>query len=303
MAEDDRGVSEFETYRSLLFSVAYRMLGSVAEAEDLVQDAYIRYASADRDIVRDVKAFLVTILTRLALDRLKSAQAQRETYIGPWLPEPVVTEGDDPLARALREERVQYALLRAMEKLSPSERAVLLLADVLEHDHNEIAEILDISAASSRQLLHRARERVNADKSRFTPTREEQQRLIRGFMAAIEAGDIDSLRGVLASSVTAGADGGGRVPGAGVHPIVGPDKVARLYLGLAAKFGPGLRGEVLEITGEPALVLFDGDSLLGVMVFSYDEGRIGGLHTILNPEKLVTVRRQSAAFHHQEHGS
>ena len=160
MAEDDRGVSEFETYRSLLFSVAYRMLGSVAEAEDLVQDAYIRYASADRDIVRDVKAFLVTILTRLALDRLKSAQAQRETYIGPWLPEPVVTEGDDPLARALREERVQYALLRAMEKLSPSERAVLLLADVLEHDHNEIAEILDISAASSRQLLHRARERM-----------------------------------------------------------------------------------------------------------------------------------------------
>ncbi len=131
---------EFEAYRALLFTIAYRMTGSAADAEDLVQDAYVRFASTDRDVVRDVKAFLVTILTRLALDRLKSAQKQREEYIGPWLPEPVLTGIDgDPYARATRDEQIELALLRVLERLAPQERAVLLLHDVLEHDHNEIA--------------------------------------------------------------------------------------------------------------------------------------------------------------------
>ena len=289
-------MSEFESHRPLLFSVAYRMLGIAAEAEDLVQDAFLRYASADRAAIRDVKAFLVTIVTRLALDRLKSAQAQRETYIGPWMPEPVVTEGDDPLARALREERVEYALLKTLEKLTPSERAVLLLADVLEHDHGEIGEILSISPASSRQLLHRARERMHADRPRFTPSREEQRNLIRGFMSAVERGDLDALRNVLAESATVRADGGGKVAGAGTRPIAGWEKVARLYVGLAAKVGAGLRGDVVDVNGEPALIIYDGDALQGVMTFSYEEGRIASIEAVVNPEKLATVSRQSAAL-------
>ena len=292
MAESDRSVEEFEAYRSLLFTVAYRMLGSAAEAEDLVQDAWLRFASADRDVVRDVKAFLVTILTRLALDRIKSARAQRETYIGPWLPEPVLSEGDDPHARALRADRVEYALLTSLERLSPAERAVLLLADVLGHDHAEIADILGITRAASRQHLHRARERVAADQPRFTPTADEQQRLINGFMAAVRDGNVDALRSVLAADVRARADGGGKVPGAGLHPVEGPDKVARLFLGLMAKAPADFRARVHEVNGSPALLAFAGETLLSVMMFGYDDGAIREITSIVNPDKLRIVERQ-----------
>ncbi|HEX6178881.1 MAG TPA: RNA polymerase sigma-70 factor [Thermoanaerobaculia bacterium] len=294
MAEADRRVEEFETYRALLFSVAYRMLGSAAEAEDLVQDAYVRFASADRDVVRDVKAFLVTILTRLALDRLKSAQARREEYVGQWLPEPVLTEGDDPLARAVREEKVEYALLAALEKLSAQERAVLLLADVLEHDHSEIAELLGISAASSRQLLHRARERVAADRKRFTPSREEQARLINGFLAAVRDGDVDTLRSMLAQDVTARGDGGGKVAGAGLHPILGPEKVTRLFFGLLAKAPPDFNVRVAEVNGAPAMLAFTGSTLLSVSIFAFDGDRIAEVSSVVNPDKLKVVNRQLA---------
>lgn len=282
---------DFESHRSLLFSVAYRMLGSATEAEDLVQDAYIRFASTDRDVVRDVRAFLVTVLTRLALDRLKSGQVKRETYIGPWLPEPVATETDDPYAQALREERIEYAVLTVLQRLSPSERAVLLLADVLEHDHAEIAEILGITAASSRQLLHRARERVAAEKPRFTPSREEQERLVRSFLAAVRDGDVDALRSVLVESATAGADSGGKVPGAGVHPIVGADKVARLYVGLAAKT-PDFEGRVVEVNNAPALLVYTGGTLAAVTTFTYADHGIAGIAAVVNPDKLALVSDQ-----------
>ena len=294
MAEADRRVEEFETYRGLLFSVAYRMLGSAAEAEDVVQDAYVRFASADRDVVRDVKAFLVTILTRLALDRLKSAQAKREEYVGQWLPEPVLTDADDPLARAVKEERVEYALLTALEKLTPQERAVLLLADVLEHDHSEIAELLGISAASSRQLLHRARERVATDRKRFTPSREEQQRLISGFIAAVRNGDVDSLRNMLAQEVTARGDGGGKVAGAGLHPIVGSEKVTRLYFGLMAKAPADFDLRIAGVNGAPALLSFSGSTLIAVSMFTFDGDRIADISTVVNPDKLDIIRRQLA---------
>ena len=292
MAESDRSVEQFEAYRSLLFTVAYRMLGSAAEAEDLVQDAWLRFASADRDVVRDVKAFLVTILTRLALDRIKSARAQRESYIGPWLPEPILTEGDDPHARALRADRVEYALLTALERLSPAERAVLLLADVLEHDHSEIADILGITPAASRQHLHRARERVAAEHTRFTPSVEEQRRLVDGFMAAVRDGNVDALRSVLAADVTARSDGGGKVPGAGLHPVTGSEKVARLYLGLLAKAPSDFRARVAEVNGSPALLAFAGERLLSVMMFGCSGGAIKEIVAIVNPDKLRIVERQ-----------
>ncbi len=286
-------MNDFETYRGLLFSIAYRMLGSAADAEDLVQDAYVRFAAADKDVVRDVKAFLVTILTRLALDQLKSARVQRETYIGQWLPEPVFTGRDaDPFAVATRGESVQIALLAALERLTPQERAVLLLSEVLEYDHNEIAEMLEISSASSRQLLHRARERVAAEKQRFRPSREEQERLVATFMSALECGSVDQLREVLAADVVARGDGGGKVPGAGMHPILGFDNVSRLYFGLVKKYSV-LGVTVEDVNGSPAIITRDGEKIFGVITFDFDGGRIVEIDTVLNPDKLKFAVRQA----------
>lgn len=293
-------MNEFETYRALLFAIAYRMTGSAADAEDLVQDAYVRYASAlggDASIVRDVKAFLVTILTRLALNRLKSAQHQREVYIGPWLPEPVLTGiAGDPYARATRDEKVELALLRTLERLTPQERAVFLLYEVLEHDHQEIAELLEISPASSRQLLHRAKERVAAEKPRFTPPVEEQRRLIESFMAAVWDGDVDTLRNVLAADVVSLSDGGGKAFAAKV-PVLGVDAVLRLYIGLRTKFGAGITAAIAEVNGEPGVIFRRGNDIASILSFEFEDGRIAALTSVVNPEKLEFASRQSRAFH------
>jgi len=286
---------EFEAYRALLFTIAYRMTGSAADAEDLVQDAYVRYASADRDVVRDVKAFLVTILTRLALDRLKSAQKQREQYIGLWLPEPVFTgiEGD-PYARATRDEKIEMALLRTLERLSPQERAVLLLYEVLDHDHSEIADLLGITAAASRQLLHRAKERVAAERQRFTPPAEQQRRLIEGFIAAALHGDVAALRNVLADDVVALADGGGKT-GAARRPVQGVDAVARLLVGLAAKFGTGIVPSMEEVNGTLAIVGRRDGAIASITMFAFDGDRIAEVASFVNPDKLAFAERQMSA--------
>jgi RNA polymerase sigma-70 factor (ECF subfamily) len=285
---------EFEAYRALLFTIAYRMTGSAADAEDLVQDAYVRFASAERDVVRDVKAFLVTILTRLALDRLKSAQKQREEYIGPWLPEPVLTGVDgDPYARATRDEQIELALLRTLERLSPQERAVLLLHDVLEHDHNEVADLLGITAAASRQLLHRAKERVAEEKRRFAPPPEEQRRLIESFMGALAKGDVAALRNVLAADVVAIGDGGGKTFAA-KRPVVGVDAVSQMWLGIVAKFASGIEASIEEVNGAPAIVGRRDGTIENILNFTFDGDRIAELLSVVNPEKLEFVRRQSA---------
>lgn len=285
-------MNEFEAYRALLFSIAYRMTGSAADAEDLVQDAYVRFASVDTEVVRDVKAFLVTILTRLALDRLKSAQKQREEYIGPWLPEPVFTGIDgDPFARATRDEKVEMALLRTLERLSPQERAVLLFYEVLDHDHNEIADLLDITPAASRQILHRAKERVAAEKQRFTPPPDVQRRLIENFMSALAAGDVDGLRNVLAADVVALADGGGKTFAAKV-PVHGFDAVTRLYRGLVEKYTAGITFAIEEVNGAPAVIARTGETITSILVFAYDGDRITELASVVNPEKLEFAQRQ-----------
>jgi len=288
-------LSEFEAYRALLFSIAYRMTGSAADAEDLVQDAYIRYASTDTDVVRDVKAFLVTILTRLALDRLKSAQKKREEYIGPWLPEPVFTGIDgDPYARATRDEKIEMALLRTLERLSPQERAVLLLYEVLDHDHNEIAELLGITAASSRQILHRAKERVAEEKQRFTPPPEQQRRLIESFVAAAAQGDVAALRNVLAEDVVALADGGGK-SFAAKRPVHGADAVAKMFVGIVLKFGAGVKASIEEVNGELALVGRRDDTIVSIGMFTFDGDRITEIVSFANPDKLAFAERQRSA--------
>jgi RNA polymerase sigma-70 factor (ECF subfamily) len=283
---------EFEAYRALLFTIAYRMTGSAADAEDLVQDAYVRFASADREVVRDVKAFLVTILTRLALDRLKSAQKQREEYIGPWMPEPVFTgiEGD-PYARATRDEKVEMALLRTLERLSPQERAVLLLYEVLDHDHNEIADLLDISPAASRQLLHRAKERVAAEKRRFTPPPEQQRRLIESFVAAAVQGDVAALRNVLAEDVVSIADGGGK-SFAAKRPVEGADAVAKLWVGIVTKFGAGVEASIEEVNGQLALVGRRDGAVVSIGMFTFEDDRVAEILSFVNPDKLAFAAKQ-----------
>ncbi|HEX8170271.1 MAG TPA: RNA polymerase sigma factor SigJ [Thermoanaerobaculia bacterium] len=290
--------TEFEAYRALLFSIAYRMTGSAADAEDLVQDAWVRFASTDRDVVRDVKAFLVTILTRLALDRLKSAQAQRETYIGPWLPEPVLTgiEGD-PYARAARDEKLELALLRTLDRLSPQERAVLLLYEVLEHDHAEIAELLSITPAASRQLLHRAKKRVAAETPRRTPPpRDEQQRLVGQLLTAMTSGDVHALRSMLTSDVVSIGDGGGKAFAAR-RPIAGDEMVARMWIGIVEKFGAGVTASIEEVNGAPAIVGRRDGAIDSIITFAFDGERIAEIAAVLNPEKLAFAKRQSRETH------
>jgi RNA polymerase sigma-70 factor (TIGR02957 family) len=294
MAENDAEsrVTEFETYRSLLFGIAYRMLGSAAEAEDAVQDAYLRFAAAaasDEEPVHDVKAFLTTILTRLALDRLKSAQRRREEYIGPWLPEPVLTGDAD--GRIAREQAVEYALLTTLERLTPTERAVFLLHEVLDYDHNEIAEMLDMSAAASRQQLHRARERVSEKKRRFTPSIDEQRRLLAGFLTALRDGDVDSLRNLLTSDVVALSDGGGKATAAR-NPIVGVDAVSRFFLGIAKKATADVTVTIEEVNGAPAAVIRIAGVVFNVIAPQWDGERIVEIDSVLNPEKLVFLGRQ-----------
>jgi RNA polymerase sigma-70 factor (TIGR02957 family) len=292
MAENDAEsrLTGFETYRALLFSIAYRMLGSAAEAEDAVQDAYLRFAAAsDEEPVRDVKAFLTTILTRLALDRLKSAQHRREEYIGPWLPEPVLTGDAD--RRIAREQAVEYALLTTLERLAPTERAVFLLYEVLDYDHNEIAEMLDITAAASRQQLHRARERVAEKKRRFAPSLDEQRRLLAGFLAALRDGDVDSLRRLLTSDVVAISDGGGKVTAAR-NPIQGFDAVSRFFLGIARKAPPDASVMIEEVNGAPAVVIRLSGVLYNVISPQWDGDRIAEIDSVLNPEKLAFMGRQ-----------
>ena len=293
MAENESRVTEFETYRSLLFAIAYRMLGSAAEAEDAVQDAYLRFAAAaasDDEPVRDVKAFLTTILTRLALDRLKSAQRRREEYVGPWLPEPVLTGDAD--GRIAREEAVELALLTTLERLAPTERAVFLLHEVLDYDHNEIAEMLDLTAAASRQQLHRAKERVAEKKRRFTPSLEEQRRLLTGFLVALRDGDVDSLRNLLTSDVVAISDGGGKVTAAR-HPIHGFDAVSRFFLGIAKKAPANASIAIEEVNGAAAAVIRIGGALFNVIAPQWEGERIVEIDSVLNPEKLGFLEKQS----------
>lgn len=285
-------MTEFEAYRSMLFAIAYRMTGSAADAEDLVQDAFVRYQATDAAIVRDVKAFLVTILTRLALDRLKSAQRTREQYIGPWLPEPVFTGIDaDPLARAARDEKIELALLRTLERLTPQERAVFLLYEVLEHDHAEIAELLEITTAASRQLLHRAKERVASEKQRFTPHPEEQRRLIERFVEAVGRGDVDGLRSLLTHDAMALADGGGKTFAA-KRPVSGADAVAKLYIGVVQKFGKGVDRSIEEVNGQLALVAWRDGAIVSIVTFAFEGESIAEIASIVNPDKLAFAEKQ-----------
>jgi len=308
MAPEDELAAGFESHRSHLMAVAYRMLGTRTEAEDAVQEAWLRYAAADRSEIREPRAWLTTTTARICLDILRSARVRREAYVGPWLPEPVVTRlpgpggfGPDPAERAALTDEVSYALLVVMERLTPEQRVALVLHDVFAVPFDEIAEVLSTTPAAARQLASRARRAVADDGTpRHRPDRAEQRRVVAAFVAAVESGDIDGLLTVLAPDVVAVGDGGGAAP-AGRHPVEGAVQVSRFMAGLfrramreaAVRFEPvlvngelGLLGEMTYLTGEVQRL---------VMAFAVADGRITRIFDQVNPAKLGSVPRLEAS--------
>jgi RNA polymerase sigma-70 factor (ECF subfamily) len=289
----DRDLAEeFERLRPYLRRVAYSTLGSVAEADDVVQEAWLRLSRADASEIRDLRAWLSTVVGRLALDALGSARARRERYVGEWLPEPIVEE--DPVDRVTLDERVTTALLVVLERLSPAERTSFVLHDVFGMEFGEVAEIVGRSPAAVRQLASRARRHVSDGTPRFPATRDEHERIVRAFATAWQAGDVAALLEVLDPAVTFRSDGGGRVV-ALREPAVGAEAVAEILAGFARitkRHGIDVRAAILDVNGLPGLVADDGETLT-VMSFAIDAGRIVGLYAVRNPEKLGGVPRPS----------
>ena len=281
-APDDAAAASFEPHRAHLVQVAYRMLGSVAEAEDAVQDAFMRWHAADRAAVVSPRGFLTRTVTRLCLDRLKSARMQREQYVGTWLPEPLVEEPGFQLAHDL-----SVALLVTLERLSPLERAAFLLHDVFELDFTEVADVLERSEAAVRQLATRARDHVRRDKPRFVASRDQAQRLADAFQNAMRDGDVARLSTLLARDAIFYSDGGGK-RSAALHPIYGRDKILRLLGGLRAKRGAVRPDQVRRvwINGMPGFVLRDADGVETLALELADADSIGALYSVRNPDKL-----------------
>jgi RNA polymerase sigma-70 factor (ECF subfamily) len=275
----------FENYRPMLFGIAYRMLGSVMEAEDMVQEAYLRFQATPPESIRAPKAFLATVVTRLCLDHLKSAQEKRVSYFGPWLPEPLLT-ADAPPQRVIEQESLSMAFLVLLESLSPAERAVFLLHEVFDYEYSEIAAMVGKEEAACRQLLHRAKKHINEHRPRFHPSPQEHQEILGKFMMAVGSGDMQSLTNLLAADVVSWGDGGGKAHAA-ARPVVGRDHVARLMIGLGKRaLKEGYQFSVQQINGQPAIVYTRDDKIEGVVLLEIGDGFIRGIRSILNPDKL-----------------
>lgn len=274
----------------MLRRTAYRVLGSVAEAEEVVQDAYVRWRDVPEDEVRSPRAFLVATVTRLAIDRLRALRAERERYPGPWLPEPVVTgeesrvaaEGGDPTEEA---ERLDTAFLRMLERLTPSQRAAYLLREAFDFEYEEIARALDSTEASCRQHVSRARRRLEEDRVRYDASRAEAEELRRAFASAVLEGDLERLTATLADDVVHWSDGGGQVP-ASREPVRGAQDVGRLLVGVVEGADSDVRVEEVSVNGTPGLLAWEGDRLASAVSFAFGDGRITRVYQVLNPEKL-----------------
>lgn len=281
----------FEQVRPRLFGIAYRMLGSVPDAEDVLQDAWLRWDRADRDAVAEPGAYLATVVTRLSIAALTSARAAREAYVGPWLPEPVDTSAD-PLLGAERAEALSLAVLLLLERLTPAERAAFVLHAAFDYPHDRVAEVLETSVANARQLYSRARKHLEAQRSAPVDP-AERARLLGAFLAAAEAGDLAALEGVLASDVVSVSDGGGKVLAAR-KVVEGPGRVAHFLLGVVDKFARGIEVRFVDVNGETAVLgVRDGQPFALWTVDAAADG-IRGVYIVLNPDKLSRFGGASA---------
>ncbi|MEJ1157090.1 sigma-70 family RNA polymerase sigma factor [Prosthecomicrobium sp. N25] len=276
----------FEAERPRLLRLAYRMLGSRAAAEDVVQDAWLRWGGAERSGVRDAAAFLSRTVTRLCLDEMKSARARRESYVGAWLPEPLLESAEEPVDS----DRITLSLMLALERLSPLERAAFLLHDVFGQPLDEVADVLGREPAALRQLASRARRHVEAARPRYPVSPEEGERIAGAFFRAAHTGDLDGLRAMLAERVVLRSDGGGKVL-AFRNPILGADRVLRLYAGLQRKFGPDHMSLIApaRIDGLPGYVSRERDGILQTTALEIEDGKVAAIYIVRNPDKLAHV--------------
>jgi RNA polymerase sigma-70 factor, ECF subfamily len=288
----DSASEAFVAHRNLLFTVAYEMLGSAADAEDVLQETWLRWAGVDLGTVRDQRAYLVRITTRQALSRLRTLARRKESYVGPWLPEPLLTAPDVAEDVELADS-VSMAMLLVLETLSPTERAVFVLREVFELEYDEIAEAVGKNPSAVRQIAHRARAHVAARQPRGAVSAAEARRAVEAFQRAVETGDLQSLLDMLAPDVVLLSDGGG-VKQAVVRPIVGADRVGRvLGVGLPRFFGQA-SVEPVQINGRPALIVRLNGEIDNVVAMRIDDGLISGLYVVRNPEKLSRVGRETA---------
>ena len=289
----DQAVSdEFERLRPYLLRVAYSHLGSLAEAEDVVQEAWLRLVGADRKEIRNLRAWLTTVVARLALDVLTSARSRRERYVGPWLPEPLVqqpAEGADPAGRVDLDESVSMALMVILESLSPAERSAFLLHDVFGYSFSEVARVVGRTPAATRQLTSRARRAVEARRPRCPAEPEEQRKVVQAFLEATQNGEIAALIELLDPAVTFRSDGGGLVSAAR-KVLTGAERVARVFTAMAGHFGDRLGFSPLHVNGAPGLLL-EIRGAPSVVSFTLDRGRITEIDIVRNPEKLGTLER------------
>jgi RNA polymerase sigma-70 factor (ECF subfamily) len=285
LTDVDPHLETFERLRGRLFGLAYRMLGSRAEAEDVVQEAYVRWHQSGRDGVREPDGWLVTATTRIAIDRLRALKTAREAYAGPWLPEPLLQTAPPPPDRqAELASELSIAFMVLLERLAPEERAAFLLHEVFDSSYPDIARILGRSEAACRQIVHRARERVRGERRRFEATEADKASLLRAFTAAMHARDEDALLALFTPDAVWTADGGGQVP-ASPRPIEGAERIVKLVLGLYRQRS-GASYEPVLINGEPGLAVRIGQQLIATLAIDCDGERISAVYAVVNPEKL-----------------
>lgn len=278
--------------RPRLFGIAYRILGSIIDAEDVVQNAYVRLEEHRHEPLRNVSAWLATVTARLAIDRARSLAREREKYVGVWLPEPLVETDLDPAIETTLSDDLAMGFLRVLERLRPEERTAMLLHDVFDYTHTEIAHMLDKNEGAVRQIVSRARLRVHEERPRLTIDRRKAADLTERFLSALHDANVDRLREILATDVVAVADGGGKVH-AGTRPVIGMDRVSRYMLGLHGKFWRNAHLERLAVNGLPGFAAFDDASVSSVVAFDFGNDQISAIYIVRNPDKL-------ASFSHNE---
>jgi RNA polymerase sigma-70 factor (TIGR02957 family) len=288
----DSATEAFLAHRNLLFTVAYEMLGSAADAEDVLQETWLRWVGVDLDTVRDQRAYLVRITTRQALDRLRTLRRRRESYVGPWLPEPLLTAPDVAEDVELADS-VSMAMLLVLETLTPTERAVFVLREVFDLEYDEIAEAVDKSPAAVRQIAHRARAHVAARRPRGVVSPAETRGALEALQRAVETGDLQHLLDILAPDVVVLGDGGGVVKAA-LTPVMGADRVARLLAAGLGRVAAAVSLQPAQVNGYPALILRLNGEIDGVLAVRIDDGLVTGLYYVRNPEKLSRVERETA---------
>jgi RNA polymerase sigma-70 factor (ECF subfamily) len=289
MTTSDEHAERFTLLRPLLFTIVYEILGSATESDDVLQDSYLRWAQVDLATVRDTKSYLAQLVTRQALKALRASARRREDYIGPWLPEPLLLDDRDAATDVVLAESVSMAMLVLLETLTPDERAVFVLRDVFAFDYDEIAGAVGKSVAAVRQIAHRAREHVHARRKRFEPVDSAHAtKITEQFLAAAQTGDMDGLMALLAPDVTSIADGGGR-PGAARRPMVGAATVAAAIIRGVQRGLQDMRFEVISANSAPAVGVYSGDQLQGIVTIEISGGKITHLYAMANPDKLAAM--------------